>query len=84
MAAVVLGALAVVALVVLTTVVLAFLMVLAAVALDALAAVAFGDLVARGMVIFPYGKGNSTILTSSGRAAKEGPNPRAEKLPDNR
>jgi hypothetical protein len=37
--------------------------VLAAVAFGALAAVAFGALVARGMVIFPYGKGNSTILT---------------------
>ena len=32
-------------------------------AFDALVAGAFGALVARGMVIFPYGKGNSTILT---------------------
>ena len=46
--------------------------------------VVFGVLAARGMVIFPYGKGNltmSTILLV--RAAKRGPNPRAEKLPDN-
>ena len=36
---------------------------LLAVAFGALAIAAFGALVARGMVIFPYGKGNSTILT---------------------
>ena len=46
--------------------------------------VIFDVLAARGMVIFPYGKSNltrSAILR--GRAAKRGPNPRAEKLPDN-
>ena len=46
--------------------------------------VVFGVLAARGMVIFPYGKGNLTMSTIlRGRAAKRSPNPRAEKLPDN-
>jgi hypothetical protein len=46
--------------------------------------VAFVSLAARGMVIFPYGVGNSTILSVPRRGLPGGPIPRAEKLPDNR
>ena len=50
-------------------------------ALGALGALVF--LAARGMAMFPYGKGNSTNTNgSSGGTAKGAPIPRAEKLPD--